>query len=206
MKQLIKALKCLLACGLCIALEAQTLPKEIAVIVVEGEGVVNRLKQRVAHDPVVRVEDDQHRPITGAAVVFTLPVSGATGEFVNGSKTLTVMTDKDGQAVAQGLKTNQVSGKLQIYVTASYRGLRARTLVNQFTMEPAGSADTARARKGGSGKTWAILAVLGAAAAAGGAVAATHKGSTPASSGTPTAPVPAVISISPGSGSVGAPR
>ncbi len=204
MKQLIRALKCLLACGLCIALEAQTLPKEIAVIVVEGEGVVNRLKQRVAHDPVVRVEDDQHRPITGAAVVFTLPVSGATGEFVNGSKTLTVMTDKDGQAVAQGLKTNQVPGKLQIYVTASYRGLRARTLVNQFTMEPAGG-DTARARKGGSGKTWAILAVLGAAAAAGGAVAATHKGSSPTSS-TPAAPVPAVISISPGSGSVGAPR
>ncbi len=203
MKQSTRVLKCLLACLLCAALWAQSMPKEIGLVVVEGEGVVNRLRQRAAHDPAVRVEDDEHRPIAGAAVVFTLPVSGTTGEFTNGSKNLTVVTNHDGLAVAQGLKTNDVPGKLQIHVTASYRGLRARTLVNQFTLAPSGT-DTGR-KTGGHGKTWAVLAVLGAAAAAGGAVAATHKGTTTTSSSPSAPPVPAAITISPGSGTVGAP-
>src|SRR4051794_37604175 len=79
---------------------AQTgpVPTRIDIIVAEGEGAVNNVRQRAGHDPVVKVEDDDHRPVTGAAVVFTLPISGASGEFGNGSKSLTVMTDKDGLA------------------------------------------------------------------------------------------------------------
>ena len=178
---------------------AQTVPIRIDLVVAEGEGVVNNLRQRVSHDPVVRVEDDDHRPVSGAAVVFTLPISGASGEFGNGSKNLTVMTDKDGLAAARGLKTNEVSGKLQIFVTASYRGLRARTLISQFNMP---SSITGQ-KRGGSGKVWAILAVVGAAAA-GGAVAATHKGNSPTSS--PGVAAPAAIGITPGSGALSPPH
>ena len=203
MKQPTRVLNGLLVNVLCAALWGQSMPKEISLTVIEGEGVVNRLRQRASHDPAVRVEDEEHRPISGAAVVFTLPVSGTTGEFVNGSKNLTVVTDKDGVAVAQGLRTNDVPGKLQIHVTASYRGLRARILVNQFTMAPSGT-DISR-KSGGHGKTWAVLAVIGAAAAAGGAVAATHKSGTTPQPGPTTPTVPAAITISPGSGSVGAP-
>ncbi len=193
----------LLASGLCLSLPAQTMPPEINLVVVEGEGVVNHLRQRATHDPVVRVEDENHRPVSGAAVVFTLPVSGVTGEFLNGSKSLTVVTDEDGLAAAHGLKTNQVEGKLQIYVTASYRGLRGRALVNQFTMAAAGADKT---HKKGGGKTWAILVAIGAAAAAGCAVAATHKVSSPTSATTFTPAAPAAITISPGTGSISPPR
>ena len=99
--------------------------------VVEGEGVVNDARQRTAHNLAVKVEDDDHHPLSGASVVFALPIGGASGEFANGAKSLTVMTNQEGLAVAHGLRTNQVPGTLQIYVTASYRGLRARALITQ---------------------------------------------------------------------------
>jgi hypothetical protein len=179
---------------------ADDVPARIEVAVVEGEGVINNLRQRVARDPVVKVEDDGHRPVVGAAVVFTLPISGASGEFGNGSRTLIVVTDKEGLATAHGLKTNQIAGKLQIYVTASYRGLRARTLINQFDMS---GPDAAPPHKGNS-KVWIILAIAGAAAA-GGAVAATQKGNN--SGGVnPTAAAPAAISITLGTGTIGPPH
>jgi hypothetical protein len=182
------------------AVLAEDVPTRIEVAVVEGEGVINNLRQRVAHDPVVKVEDDAHRPVVGAAVVFTLPVSGASGEFGNGSRTLIVTTDKGGLAAAHGLKTNQIAGKLQIYVTVSYRGLRARTLISQFDMSGPDGAPTHK----GSGKVWIILAIAGAAAA-GGFVAATQKGNSSAGVN-PTAAAPAAIGITVGTGTIGPPR
>src|SRR3981189_1882516 len=74
-------------------LHAQTMPTELNIVVIEGEGAINNVRQRVARDPVVRVEDENHKPIAGAAVVFTLPTEGATGEFSNGPKSLTIMTE-----------------------------------------------------------------------------------------------------------------
>src|SRR5262245_2257611 len=111
---------------------AQNVPARIDLLVIEGEGVTSGVRQKVSRDPVVRVEDDDHRPVPGVPVVFALPVSGPSGEFANGAKNLTVITDNDGKATASGLRTNQVPGKLQIYVTASYHSLRARTLLTQF--------------------------------------------------------------------------
>jgi hypothetical protein len=179
---------------------AQNLPSRIDIVVIEGEGAINNVQQRVARDPVVRIEDENHRPVAGAAVVFTLPVSGPSGEFSNGSKTITVVTDDEGTAAAHGLKTNGTPGKLQIYVTASYRGLRARTLIDQ-TLQ--GGSGAARGH-GGSGKWIAILAVVGAAAA-GGAIAATHGGSS--SSSTPATPAgPTPIGITPGTPTLSPPR
>ena len=60
-----------------------------------------------------------------------------------------MVTESTGLAVVRGLKTNQVPGKLQIYVTASYRGLRARTLITQFIEGPA-------VARGGGGKIVAV--------------------------------------------------
>ena len=79
----------------------------------------------------MRIEDDDHAPVAGTSVVFALPLTGPSGTFVNGSTNLTVVTDSSGLAVAHGLRTNQNPGKLEIYVTASYRGLRARRYITQ---------------------------------------------------------------------------
>lgn len=172
--------KSLLPLGLCISISfdglvttafAQDAPARIDIVVVGGEGITSNIRQRVAADPVVRIEDDDHRPVAGAAVVFALPVSGTSGEFANGSKTLTVVTDKDGLATGNGLKTNEVPGKLQIYVTASFRGLRARVLINQLVQATPGTRvpppDTHSSKSSGKWK-WALLGVAAAAGAGAG--------------------------------------
>jgi hypothetical protein len=197
--------KSLLPAGLCFALcfdgilfpaFAQTAPAGIEIIVVQGEGAVTSIRQHVTQDPVVQVEDDDHRPIVGAVVVFALPVSGASGEFVNGTKTLTIVTDKNGLAAAHGLKTNEVPGKLQIYVTASYRGLRARGLINQVIQLPEGvKAPTPEVHHAKSGSwKWVLLGI----AAGSGAGAAYYF----ASRNSSTSPV----SISTGAVVFGSPR
>lgn len=176
---------------------AQSLPARINIIVVEGEGATSSVRQRVSHDPVVKIEDDDHRPITGAVVVFALPVSGTSGEFTNGSKTLTIVTDKGGLAAAHGLKTNEVPGKLQIYVTASYHTLRARTLVNQMVEGAPGvkvrGPELQTSKSGGKWK-WILLGV----AAAGGAGAGVYFGTRTTSS--------SPVSISTGAVVFGSPR
>ena len=178
---------------------SQALPTQLNLVVVEGEGAINNVRQRVAREPVVRVEDENHKPIAGAAVVFTLPTEGATGEFAKGTKTLMVTTDSEGRAKAAGLRINKTNGKLPIHVTASYRGLSARTIITQFN--EGGVAGATSAGGGGHGALIGVLVAVGAAAAGGGAYFATHQNkqstTTPAP---PTGPTP--IGISPGTGSI----
>jgi hypothetical protein len=152
---------------------AQNVPSRIEIIVVAGEGATNKTREHASTDPSVRIEDDDHRPVSGAAVVFALPVSGASGEFTNGAKTLAVVTDQNGVATAHGLRISDVAGKLQIYVTASYRGLRARTLINQVVEAPPGAKlppPEIRSSKSHGKWKWIVLAV----AAAGGAGAGVY--------------------------------
>jgi hypothetical protein len=172
---------CLLPLVLCFSLTiggwlpaafAQDVTPRIDIVVVEGEGATMSVRQHPSKDPVVRVEDDDHQPLPNVVVVFTLPLSGASGEFANGSKTLTVVTDKAGLAAARGIRANEVPGNLQIYVTASYRGERARNLINLVVEAPAGAKPSSpklqTARSSGKWK-WIVLGVIAAGAAGGGA-------------------------------------
>jgi hypothetical protein len=167
--------------------------------VVEGEGAINNVRQRTAREPIVRVEDENHKPVAGVAVVFTLPTEGATGEFTKGVKTLMVTTDFQGQAKANGFRVNKTNGKLPIHVSASYRGLSARTIITQ--VNEGGTAEATSAR-GGHGALIGVLVAVGAAAAGGGAYFAMHQNKQPPSA-TPAPPAgPAPIGISPGTGSI----
>jgi hypothetical protein len=172
----------------------QPAPATLNIVIVEGEGAINSVRQRVAREPVVQVEDENHKPVAGAAITFLLPNQGAGASFANGAKSLTVLTDDKGQAVARGLRPNNVNGQYQVRVNASFRGQTANTTVNQT------NSITAAAVAGGiSAKLLIILAVAGAAVA-GGVVAATNGGggnNTPAA--TPTV-------LTPGTPTVGAPR
>src|SRR5579885_3071831 len=115
-------LACLLWLNPAIAAQADAPPSSIELTVLQGEGALNGLGQRATQEPVVEVRDQSKRPLSGAAVVFTLPTQGPSGEFGKGSKTLTVLTDDSGRAVASGLRVNKISGKLEIHVNASYKG------------------------------------------------------------------------------------
>ncbi len=166
---------------------------QLNIVIVESEGAINNIRQRTARESIVQVEDENHKPVAGAAVTFLLPDSGPGGAF-NGAKTVTMMTDSQGRAVARGFRPNNVQGKFQIRVTASFQNLTASAVINQANFLPAAAA----AGGLGAGKIIAILAIAGAAAA-GGAVAATRGG------GGTTAPRTSPTVISAGSGTVGAP-
>jgi hypothetical protein len=174
----------------------QPAPTALNIVIVEGEGAINSVRQRVAREPVVQVEDENHKPVAGAAVTFLLPNQGAGASFANGARSLTVLTDDKGQAVARGLRPNNINGQYQVRVNASYRGQTANTNINQSN---ALTAAAAAAGAGISTKLLVILAVAGAAAA-GGAIAATRGGN---GNNTPTT-TPTILT--PGTPTVGAPR
>ena len=175
---------------------SQTMPTALNLVVIEGEGGVNNIRVRVALEPIVQIEDENHKPIAGATVVFTLPTEGATGDF-NGQKTLTVATDSRGHAVAKGLKMNPVPGKVPIHVTGSFRGLSVRGIINQTSVVPPG-AKAGVEGKGGHGALIAILIAVGAAAGGGGAYLATRQKTTATGPTIPSGPTP--IGITPGTG------
>jgi hypothetical protein len=180
---------------------AQEPAHKLNLVIVEGEGAINNIRQRTAREPIVQVEDENHKPVAGAAVVFLLPEHGAGGTFADGSHSLTVTTNAQGRAGARGLHLNNVQGQFQIQVTATFNGLTATATITQSIAvgAAAGAAGGGTAVAAGlSAKAIVIIVVAAAAAAAGGAYAATHSGggSTPAATGT---------SITAGSGTVGPP-
>jgi hypothetical protein len=176
---------------------SQQNPTGLQIVVVEGEGALNNIKQRVTRDPIVQVEDENHKPIQGASVVFTLPNQGPGGTFDNGTNTLTTMTNNQGQAVARGIRFNNQVGSMQIRVTASFGGQTATAVITQTNL-----IGTSGGGGGGGGATkWLIiLGVAGAVAA--GVIVATRGGS---SSPTTPPPVP-TVTITPGTPTVGAPQ
>jgi len=180
-------------------LHGQIQPTSLNLVVIEGEGQNLKIGEHASKPPLVRVEDEDHRPIAGAAVTFTLPTEGATGDF-GGSKTLTVVTDSKGEAAAKGLKVNTLPGKLPIYVNASYRGLTAKATILAYITAPPG-AKVGSGGGHGHGKIIAIVVIAGAAAAAGGAYAATHGGGGAAAPPPPPGSTP--IGITPGTGTIG---
>jgi hypothetical protein len=163
----------------------------VNIVVVEGESAINNINGRANREPIVQIEDENHRPVAGAAVVFFLPANGPSGSFVNGGKTLTVSTDAQGRAAAAGIHLNRVSGQMQIRVTASYGGQTVSTVITQTNVAGGGRLST-------TAKVLIIVGVAGGAAA--GAILATRGGS---SSSSPTAP--SGISITAGTPTVNHP-
>jgi hypothetical protein len=176
---------------------AQTEGGQLNSVIVEGEGAINNIRQRTAREPIVQVEDQNHKPVAGAVVVFLLPDQGASGAFANGAHTLTVTTDAQGRAVAHGFHPNAVQGKMQMRVTASFQGKTANATISQTN---ATTAAAGAAAGGISGKLIAILAIAGAAVA-GGVVAATRGGRSSS-----TTPTPPPVTVTTGTGTVGAPH
>jgi len=168
-------------------------PTKLNISILEGEGSINNVRQRVAREAMVQVDDENHKPVAGAAVTFFLPEHGASGVFSNGGRSLTVMTDNTGRAVAQGMVPNKVAGDVQIRVVARFKSLDANTVIHQQN-----AVATAAAAGGAiSGKVLAII-LIAAAGVAGGVVAATRGGGSP----TPTP----TVTITAGPPTVGAPH
>jgi hypothetical protein len=167
----------------------------LRITIVEGDGAINNINQKVNVLPVVEVRDESGKLQEGAAVVFSLPTQGPGGIFSNGTNTLTATTDRQGRATASGIRLNRQTGKFDIRVTASLGGQTASATITQTNVSGVSTSGTG----GSSKKIWILVAVIGGAAAIG-ALVAIHHGSSSSSSGPPP------IVITPGTPSVGGPN
>ena len=134
--------------------QAADAPK-LRIEILEGEGAVNNIRQRTARDPVVKVVDENDRPVGGAVVTFTMPLRGPGGTFANGARSVTMLTNPQGVATATGVTPNSVAGEFAINVNASYQGQTASTTITQANAAAAAS----------SAATIGIVAAIAAGAA-----------------------------------------
>jgi hypothetical protein len=174
----------------------------LQIVVVDGEGQQNNVRSRANKQVVVRVEDDSHRPVAGAAVNFFLPNQGPGGTFMNGTSSLTTTTDGRGRAFAGGIAFNQQAGPMEIRVAASYAGQTASAVIMQTNVVgPVVSGGGGGGGGGGLSTTAKILIIVGiAAGAAAGAIVATRGGASSSS-----APATPTATITAGTPTVGAP-
>jgi hypothetical protein len=164
-------------------------PAKLQIIILEGEGAINNIRQRTAREPVVQVVDENRKPVAGAMVLFSSPDRGAGAVFSNGSKTFITYTDAEGKATAKGMRPNQTSGQYQVAVNASFQGLVAAATIAQVNAVAGAAAGAAGAGAAtGISKTLIAILAIAAGAAATGAVVATRGGAE-----TPKAPPSATI-------------
>ena len=170
-------------------------PKQLTISILEGEGAINNIRQRTAREAIVQVQDENHKPVAGVAVTFFLADHGASGVFSNGSRSMTLLTDSNGQAAMRGMVPNKMAGKMEIRVSARLGNLNADAVITQTNAAGAAGAGGAAI----SGKVIALIVVVAAGAAIGGILATRGGSSTPATS------APAVVTITAGSPTVGHP-
>jgi hypothetical protein len=191
---------------LCLAFAGQD-PQapRLNIVIVEGDGAINNIKQRTSRETIVEVQDENHKPVAGAAVVFLLPGDGPGGAFAGGAKSATLVTDSAGRATMPTLQPNQATGNFQIRVNVSSQGRTASATIAQSNVAGAGAAGAGGSAAGISGKTIAIIVAVAAAGAVGAAVGLRGKNNT--NTTTPTPPVTPTGTISAGSGaSLGPPQ
>jgi hypothetical protein len=151
--------------------------RKLNIVIIQGEGAINNVKQRLAREVIVQVTDENNRPVGGGVVAFILPVSGPGGVFSNGTTVINVTTNAAGRAAAQ-FTPNTLSGTFQVNVAASFQGQVSTAVIPQTnaltaTSSTAASGVTASVGTGTgiSGTTIAIIAAAVAGAVAAGVVA-----------------------------------
>jgi len=172
-------------------------PISLQIVSVEGDGAINNVKQRVNREPIVQVEDENHKPVAGAAIIFFLPNDGPGGVFANGTTSLTTTTNAQGQAVARGIRFNNQAGAMQIRVAASFAGQTASAIITQTNVVGASASGSSSSGTSLTTRILIIGAVVGAGIAAGVVVA--NRGGTSSTTG------PGTVTINPGTVTVGGP-
>jgi hypothetical protein len=118
-------------------------PQSLQILILDGEGALNNISERTAREPIVQVQDENHKPIAGAAVLFAIHGGGqgAGAAFTGGASSLSVVTDANGLARATGMIANQVKGPWQLQVTASYGKLTTTKTINENNVAPSVQAN-----------------------------------------------------------------
>jgi len=107
------------------------------IVVLEGEGSINNVKQPVNRGALVLVEDDNKNPLGGVAVTFFLPSEGPSGFFPNGSRVLTVFSDEKGLAATRPIHFSDGIGLMRVRVSAALFSQTANALITQTNVSSA---------------------------------------------------------------------
>ncbi len=137
-------------------LAAQQPEPPYKLIVIRGENAQNNVKKGRATKQVVEVRDRNDKPVGGILLTFSLPKTGASGAFVDGSQVTTVTTGPTGQASVT-MQPNSVSGSFNIEVSGNVNGQPVTGQIAQTNAVAAGI----------SGVTIGIIAAVAAGAAVG---------------------------------------
>ncbi len=108
-------------------------PKSLHIVILDGEGALNNIRERTAREPIIQVEDENHKPVSEAAVVFLIHGgnNGAGASFGGNSLSFATKTGPDGRAQTQGLQAGQSPGSFTITVTATVGGVTAESVIHQ---------------------------------------------------------------------------
>jgi hypothetical protein len=172
--------------------------------ILKGDGGVNMIKDKMAVKPVVEVRDRNNLPVVGIPVTFTAPNDGPSVIFLNGSRSMTVVTDTSGQATVVGM-TPVNEGVFQIGVSASYQTQTAITEILLTNVLMAAASRPRPAPTARSPKMMGALIGVAAAAAVGIGVGLSHHSSSPASTPASSAPS-ATIGLGSGGAAAGPPH
>ncbi len=153
----------------------------------EGEGATYAPGSRATRGITILVTDSAGRPVDGAVVGFTLPMTGPSGEFTSGGRTAIVTTGADGRALAWGMRWNRIAGPFDIRVSALKGQAKGSLVVTEYLAGAASKSSAPASFSSGNSHKWlwiglAGAAAVGAAAAAG--LAAKGSGSSGTSAST----------------------
>ncbi len=172
-------------------------PKALFINIIEGEGALNDIRTRTAREPIVEVDDENHKPVAGALVLFAIDNGGSGSPFAtfSGANAVSVQTDAAGRAAGRGFQVTQRKGPYNIKVHVTKGELQADSVILQSNIEvllsPSGAPAPAVVAAHHAHWGW-IIGGIAAAGAAAGIVIATHSSSSP-------------TTVTPGTGTVGAP-
>jgi hypothetical protein len=168
-------------------------PSKLNVVVLEGEGAFNNIKQRLGRNVRIAVRDETGEPVPGAKVIFNAPAVGPGVTFGKFGNKFETVTDARGTASTVDLVPNVSEGSFGVRVTVTNGAVQQTHLVRQSNTLAGGISDP---KKGGGGKKALIIGILAGGAAAGLAFGLRGGGS--------AAAAPASVSID--NISVGGPR
>jgi hypothetical protein len=176
---------------------ADAAPKKLNIVIVEGDGAINNIQERVAREVIVQVNDENNKPVSGALVAFALPTGGPGGSFAGGTNVFSAVTDASGR-VTTSFTPNNVSGFYRVNINASFQGQTTSRSISQSNSGSATNTGARGASKGGISTTTTALIIAAAAAAVTVGVIATKKGDN-------TNSTPPTIGIGTGTPTLGAP-
>jgi hypothetical protein len=172
-------------------------PQGLFISILDGEGALNDIRTRTAREPIVEVDDENHKPVAGALVLFSIDNGGGSPfATFSGANSLSVTTDSAGRAVGRGFEITERKGPYKINVHASKGQLEAESVISEANITALVSANgetpAAVAAAHHIHWGWIIGGIAVAGGAAAGIVIATQSSSSP-------------TTVTPGGGTVGAP-